>query len=51
MNGQNKWKKASSSTEPRVKWTGKEEECLTESWKTVSMNGITGANQKFNTYW
>ncbi|KAK1619620.1 hypothetical protein QYE76_025137 [Lolium multiflorum] len=28
-----------------------EEECLAEAWMTVSMNGINGANQSFDTYW
>jgi hypothetical protein len=49
--GRKKRKKNSPPTEPRVKWTGKEEECLAKAWKTVSMNGITGANQNFDTYW
>jgi hypothetical protein len=49
--GQQKRKKTLPPTEPRVKWTGKEEECLAEAWKTASMNGITGANQNFDTYW
>jgi hypothetical protein len=49
--GRKKRKKNSPPTEPRIKWTGKEEECLTEAWKTISMNGITGANQNFDTYW
>jgi hypothetical protein len=49
--GRKKRRKTSPPTEPRVKWTGKEEECLAEAWKTVSMNGITGANQNFDTYW
>jgi hypothetical protein len=49
--GRKKRKKTSPPTEPRVKWTGKEEECLAEAWKTVSMNGITGGNQNFDTYW
>jgi hypothetical protein len=49
--GRNKRKKKSPPTEPWIKWTGKEEECLAEAWKTVSMNGITGANQNFDTYW
>jgi hypothetical protein len=35
--GQKKRKKTLSTTEPRVKWMGKEEECLAEAWKTVSM--------------
>jgi hypothetical protein len=30
-----KRKKNSPPTEPRIKWTGKEEECLAEAWKTV----------------
>jgi hypothetical protein len=42
--GRKKRKKNSTPTEPWIKWTGKEEECLAEAWKTVSMNGITGAN-------
>jgi hypothetical protein len=46
-----KRKKNSPPTEPRIKWMGKEEECLAEAWKTVSMNGITDANQNFDTYW
>jgi hypothetical protein len=51
VKGRKKRKKTSPPTEPRVKWTGKEEECLAEAWKTISMNGITGANQNFDTYW
>jgi hypothetical protein len=49
--GRKKRKKNSPLIEPRIKWTGKEEECLAEAWKTVSMNGITGANQNYDTYW
>jgi hypothetical protein len=49
--GRKKRKKTSPPTKPWVKWTGKEEECLAEAWKTVSMNGITDANQNFDTYW
>jgi hypothetical protein len=49
--GRKKRKKNSPPIEPWIKWTGKEEECLAEAWKTVSMNGITGANQNFDTYW
>jgi hypothetical protein len=48
--GRKKRKKNSTPTEPRIKWTGKEEECLAEAWKTVSMNGITDANQNYDTY-
>jgi hypothetical protein len=51
VKGQKKRKKTSPPTELRVKWTGKEEECLAKAWKTVSMNSITGANQNFDTYW
>jgi hypothetical protein len=49
--GRKKRKKNSMPTESRIKWTGKEEECLTEAWKTVFMNGITGASQNYDTYW
>ncbi|KAK1681329.1 hypothetical protein QYE76_042177 [Lolium multiflorum] len=49
--GRKRRKKNSSPVEPRIKWTGKEEECLTEAWKTVSMNDITGANKNFEMYW
>jgi hypothetical protein len=49
--GRKKRKKNSPPTEARIKWTGKEEECLAEAWKTVSMNDITDANQNFDTYW
>ncbi|KAK1601474.1 hypothetical protein QYE76_048199 [Lolium multiflorum] len=49
--GKKKRKKDSPPTEPRIKWTSKEEECLAEAWMTVSMNGIIGANQSFDTYW
>jgi hypothetical protein len=51
LKGRKKRKKNSPPTEPRIKWTGKEEECLAKAWNTVSMNGITGANQNFDTYW
>jgi hypothetical protein len=49
--GRKKRKKNSPPIELRIKWTGKEEECLAEAWKTVSMNGIIGANQNYDTYW
>jgi hypothetical protein len=49
--GRKKRKKTSLPIEPWIKWTGKQEECLAEAWKTVSMNDITDANQNFDTYW
>jgi hypothetical protein len=49
--GRKKRKKNSPPTEPRIKWTGREEECLAEAWKIVSTNGIIDANQNYETYW
>jgi hypothetical protein len=45
--GRKKRKNNSPPTEPRIKWTGKEEECLAKAWKTISMNGITDTSKTY----
>jgi hypothetical protein len=44
-------KRNSPPTEARIKWTDRDEEFLAKAWKTISMNGITGANQDYEMYW
>ena len=40
----------SSPTEPRVKWTHREDVLLAEAWKTMSLDPIVGANQMMDNY-
>ncbi|KAK1693647.1 hypothetical protein QYE76_010344, partial [Lolium multiflorum] len=44
-----KKKKASGTRGP--KWTPLEDQCLCESWATVSHDSIIGTNQKYGKYW
>ncbi|KAE8802540.1 putative methionyl-tRNA synthetase [Hordeum vulgare] len=52
-NKEGKRKRAANAkpVEQCVKWTSKEDECLVEAWKTVSIDLITGVNQNTDTYW
>ncbi|KAE8774363.1 Rho GTPase-activating protein 24 [Hordeum vulgare] len=44
------WPTNTRSSEPPMRWMPKEDECLAEAWKTVSLDPITDANQNSNTY-
>jgi hypothetical protein len=32
-------------------WKAMEDQCVSDSWATVSIDGITSANKKHGTYW
>jgi hypothetical protein len=53
-----KKKKVSTAADPKKKaggrgpmWNLREDECLAEAWKTVSIDPFTGANQNAESYW
>nr|XP_051190377.1 uncharacterized protein LOC127303711 [Lolium perenne] len=49
--GVRKKKKKAASGSRGSKWKALEDQCLCESWATVSHDSVIGANQKYGKYW